>query len=55
VGRGAADQEINVCVSHRFSDALSAAVKLGYGHRDNRDGTDNTNAEDMRLFVTYAF
>jgi predicted porin len=50
----ALDQEVNVVVKHQFSDSLSAAVKAGYGHRDNRQG-DNDEQEDYRLFITYDF
>lgn len=50
----ALDQEVNVVVKHQFSDSLSAAVKAGYGHRDNRFG-DNDEQEDYRLFITYDF
>jgi len=55
VRNGATDQEVDVVVSHKFTDNLSAAVKIGMGWRDNEGGAADTNAEDCRLFLTYTF
>jgi len=36
-------------------EGLSATVKLGYGHRDGKNGARSTHATDARLFVSYVF
>lgn len=48
-------QEVNVVVKQPVTDHLSVAVKVGAGHRDRKDGSDDSTSLDSRLFVTYTF
>lgn len=48
-------QELDLVVKQPLMDNLSVAFKFGVGHRDAKNGGDNTTATDTRLFLTYMF
>jgi len=48
-------QELNMVVSHPFTDAFTASVKAGVGYQDGKEGMINKTFSDIRLLLTYSF
>ena len=48
-------QELDLVVKQTLIDNFSIAFKFGAGHRDTKNGGNNTTATDARLFLTYIF
>lgn len=47
--------ELNVIYGRQLAANLSTSVKLGYAWLDDKVGSDDTEAWDARLFLTYKF
>jgi len=55
VDGGAVDQEVNLMVSRKVTDNFTASALFGFGHRNNKAGGADINAEDCRLILAYRF
>jgi hypothetical protein len=54
-GNGALDQELDLALTHNFTNHLYLSLVAGYGFQNNHDGLENSSANDVRLFIGYAF
>jgi len=48
-------QELNFVAKYPLFENFVVAAKIGFGYRDWKNNTDDTNAVDTRLFLTYNF